>query len=198
MKKKTVLLGSALLAAGAVAMWSFRRTIPKRAAAVKPFDLDCFLGKWYEIGRLDYRYERTLRNTTIDYSMNDDGTIRVVNRGYDYSKRKRIITIGAAKFTGSREEGRMKLSYFKGLWMGYNVIAVDPEYKYVMIVGENLHRLWLLSREITMPENIRQAFLRKARIIGFDVTKLVWVEQTPPMNISCSMVEYTQIDQDLV
>lgn len=198
MKKKTILLGSALLAAGAVVLWNTRRTIPKRAVAVNPFNLDRFLGRWHEIARLDYRYERTIRNTTIDYSQNEDGTLRVVNRGYDYSKRKRIYTAGKAWFTGANDVAKMKLSYFKGLSFGYNVIGVDPEYKYALVVGENLHRLWLLSRETTIPESVRHAFLHKARMIGFDISKLVWIEQNATSNYSCSMDEYTQIDQDLI
>lgn len=200
MKKKTVLLGSALVAAGvasAVVLWNTRRTIPKRAVAVNPFDLDRFLGRWYEIARLDYRYERTVRNTTVNYSLNEDGTIRVVNRGYDYSKRKRVITIGKAWFTGIAEEAKMKLSYFKGLSFGYNVIDIDPDYKYALVIGENLQRLWLLSRETTIPESIRHAFLHKARTIGFDISKFVWVEQSTPLGGNPLGIEYTQIDQDL-
>ncbi|MDH6535164.1 lipocalin [Parabacteroides sp. 52] len=199
MKKKNVLIGGALLAAGAVVMWNTRRTIPKRAVAVAPFDVDLFLGKWYEMARLDHRFERTKRNNTITYSRNADGSIRVVNRGYDYSKRKRVINIGKAKFVGSAEEAKMKISYFKLLSFGYNVIAIDPEYKYALVAGEDLHHLWLLSREPDIPEEIKQAFLRKALIIGYDITKLVWVEHSQLMGGQyLSDEEYTQIDQDLV
>lgn len=198
MKKKSILLGSTLLVAGVAVLWSTRRTMPKKAVAVTPFNLDQFLGKWHEIARLDYRYERTIRSTTIDYSLNEDGTIRVVNRGYDYSKRKRIYTAGKAWFTGANDVAKMKLSYFKGLSFGYNVIGLDPEYKYALVIGENLHRLWILSRETTIPESVRHAFLHKARRIGFDISRLVWVEQNAAQNPSYSIDEYTQIDQDLI
>jgi len=198
MKTKNVLIGGALLAAGAVVLWNTRRTIPKRAIAVKPFELDQFLGKWYEVARLDYRFERTKRNTTIEYSLNEDGSLRVVNKGYDYSKRKRLVTIGKAKFIGLSNEAKMKISYFKGLSFGYNVIGIDPEYKYALVAGEDLHRLWFLSREPEMPDDVKQAFIKKALIIGYDISKLVWVEHDPIANLRLLIDEYTQIDQDLI
>lgn len=64
-------------------------TIPKGAVAVKHFDKERYLGKWYEIARLDFKYEKDLDNTTAEYSLNDNGTIKVDNQGYNTKKRKR-------------------------------------------------------------------------------------------------------------
>lgn len=56
-------------------------SIPKGATAVSPFDKERYLGLWYEIARKDFKFERNLNNTTAEYSLNEDGRIRVSNQG---------------------------------------------------------------------------------------------------------------------
>jgi apolipoprotein D and lipocalin family protein len=108
--------------------------------------------------------------------MNPDGTIKVVNRGYNYVTSKWKQAAGKAKFAGDNNEGKLKVSFFGPFFSGYNVIALDTGYKYAMIAGKDLDYLWLLSREKTMPENIRQEYLKKAVSIGYDTSRLVWVK----------------------
>lgn len=179
MKKKVVFIGSLILGIGVLgsvyALYSCK-TIPQGAQAVKPFDKDKYLGKWYEIARLDFRYEKNLNNTTANYSLNDDGTIKVVNRGYNYIENKDKEATGKAKFVGSTDEAKLKVSFFGPFYAGYNVIAIDDEYKYALVAGRNLDYLWLLSRETTMPESVKQLYLKKAEELGYDTSKLIWVE----------------------
>lgn len=152
-------------------------TIPKGAVAVKPFDKNRYLGKWYEIARFDFRFERNMNNTTAEYSLNKDGTIKVVNSGYDYVKKEWKQSTGKAKFRNDPNEARLKVSFFGPFYSPYNVIALDPDYKYALVAGKNLKYLWILSRETTIPENIRQEYVKTAESIGFDVSRLIWVEQ---------------------
>jgi apolipoprotein D and lipocalin family protein len=152
--------------------------IPDGAVAVKPFDSERYLGKWYEIARFDFRFERGLNNTTATYSMNKNGSIRVENNGYDYTKKIWKKAVGKAKFIGSSNEARLKVSFFGPFYGGYNVIALDSAYKYALVAGDNLGYLWILSRETSIPENIKQSYLNLAQKIGFDTDKLIWVEHT--------------------
>ena len=75
-------------------------TIPEGAVAVKPFNKEKYLGKWFEIARFDFKFERNMNNTTAQYSINDNGTIKVVNRGYNYEKKEWKEANGIAKFVG--------------------------------------------------------------------------------------------------
>lgn len=151
-------------------------TIPKGATAVKPFDKERYLGKWYEIARFDFRFERNMNNTTAEYSLNDDGSIKVVNSGYDTLKNEWKQSVGKAKFRGDANEAKLKVSFFGPFYGSYNVIALDPDYKYSLVAGKNLEYLWILSREKTIPENIRQDYVRIAERIGFRTSDLIWVE----------------------
>jgi apolipoprotein D and lipocalin family protein len=152
-------------------------TIPKGAETVKPFEKEKYLGKWYEIARLDFKFERGLNNTTAEYSLKKNGTIRVKNRGYNIKKEKWQQSIGKAKFVGEENVAMLKVSFFGPFYAGYNVIAIDPDYKYALVAGKNLKYLWILSRETVIPAEIKNKYLEIAKGIGYDTSKLLWVEQ---------------------
>ncbi len=151
-------------------------TIPKKAQAVKQFDADKYLGKWYEIARFDFRFEKNLDNTTAEYSKNDDGTIKVVNKGYNYVKEKWTSAEGKAKFVKDPQTAMLKVSFFGPFYSGYNVIELDDDYKYALVAGESLKYLWILSRTPSIPQEIKERYIQKAKEIGYDVEEMVWVE----------------------
>ncbi|MCW3788233.1 lipocalin family protein [Plebeiibacterium sediminum] len=151
------------------------RTIPKNAVAVQSFDKTKYLGKWYEIARLDFKYERGLNNTTAEYSLNEDGSIGVLNKGYDYTKKEWREAIGKAKFVKEEHIGMLKVSFFGPFYSGYNVLAIDEDYQYVLVSGKNLDYLWILSRKTSIPDSIKHDYLKIAEDIGFNTSELIWV-----------------------
>ena len=151
-------------------------TIPKGAVAVKPFYKEKYLGKWYEIARKDFKFERNLSNTTAEYSLNENGTIKVNNQGYNTIKGEWKQAIGKAKFVGEENTAMLKVSFFGPFYSGYNVLAIDDEYKYALIAGESTKYLWILSREVNIPEEIKDKYLKIAKEIGYNTDDLVWVE----------------------
>ncbi len=171
-----ITLGVAALAATGYMFYSNRKSIPDGAAAITGFDKSRYLGKWYEIARLDFRFEKNLNNTTAEYSLNDDGTIKVVNRGFNYKENKWKEAIGKAKFAGPQDVAMLKVSFFGPFYSGYNVIAIDDDYRYALVAGESLKYLWILSREQTVPEEIKQQYLTLAESIGYKTQELVWPE----------------------
>lgn len=151
-------------------------SLQKGAVAVTNFDKGRYLGKWYEIARLDFKYERGLNNTSAEYTLNENGTIRVENRGYNYKEGKWRVAIGKAKFVKSESVAMLKVSFFGPFYGGYNVIAIDPEYKYSLVSGSSLKYLWILSREKSIPDDIREKYLKIAEGIGYKTSDLIWVE----------------------
>ena len=116
-------------------------------------------------------------HTTAEYSKNSNGNINVKNRGYNYVKKEWKESVGEAKFVNSPTEARLKVSFFKPIWAGYNVIDLDDDYKYALVAGNNLDYLWILSREKTIPETFKQRFLEKAKALGYKTENLIWVKQ---------------------
>ncbi len=151
-------------------------TIPKNATAVKSFDKEKYLGKWYEVARFDFKLERNLSNTTAEYSLNENGTIKVDNQGYNTVKDQWQKAIGKAKFIGNDSTAMLKVSFFGPFYGGYNVLAIDKEYKYALIGGGSLKYLWILSRETTIPEDIKAKYLAIAENVGYDTSKLLWIQ----------------------
>ena len=151
-------------------------TIPKGAVAVKPFDKKRDLGQWYEIARLDFKFEKNLNNTTAEYSLNDNGTIKVDNQGYNTKKEKWEQAIGKAKFVGEANVAKLKVSFFGPFYAGYNVVAIDDDYKYALVAGKNLKYLWILSRETSIPVKIKDKYLKIAEEIGYQTSDLLWVK----------------------
>jgi apolipoprotein D and lipocalin family protein len=153
-------------------------SMPKGANTITSFDSERYLGKWYEIARFDFKFEKDLNNTTAEYSINKDGTIRVENSGYNYKKNKWEKAIGKARFRGPKTKAELKVSFFGPFYAGYNVIMLDDDYKYALIAGSNLNYLWILSREKTIPEEIKTKFLDEAKQLGYKIENLIWVEQS--------------------
>ncbi len=148
---------------------------PSKAHPVTDFDLTKYLGKWYEIARFDYRFEKHLNNTTAQYNLNEDGTVKVINRGYNFKKKKWQVAEGKAKFLSDPNIAELEVSFFGPFYSGYNVVAIEGNYKYALVAGKNLDYVWILSRETSIPAGTKEKFLSIAQDIGYDTSKFVWV-----------------------
>lgn len=149
-------------------------SIPKGVKAVKPFDLKKYMGKWYEIARLDFSHEKNLMNVTARYTLKKSGMVQVHNQGYDTKKDEWVQTKGKATLVDDPNEGRLQVSFFGPFYSGYNVVALDKNYQYALVMGNNLKYLWILAREKFIPNDIKQSYLEMAKKAGYDVKKLVW------------------------
>ena len=171
-----IILGAAFTLT-TLALLSSCSNIPKKAKAIEKFAAERYLGTWYEIARFDYKFEKDLDNVTAQYSFKENGEIKVLNSGYNTKTKEWKSATGSAKFRKDKTTAALKVSFFKPFYAGYNVIAIDKDYKYALVAGQNLKYLWLLSREKTIPENIKEEYLKTAQSIGYDTSKLIWVNQ---------------------
>ncbi|KQT18521.1 lipocalin [Chryseobacterium sp. Leaf404] len=173
---KKILLPLAAGVLGLLVLNSCSVGIPKNAVAVQNFSADKYLGKWYEIARFDYKFEKDMDNVTAEYSYNDRGNIKVKNRGYNYVKKEWKESVGEAKFVNEKTEARLKVSFFKPIWAGYNVIDIDENYQYALVAGNSVKYNWILSRTPEIPESIKLRFLEKAKNLGYNTDNLIWVK----------------------
>ena len=150
--------------------------IPDGATAVKNFDSKKYLGKWYEIARFDFRFEKDMNNVIAEYAMKENGHIKVDNKGYNYVKKEWKESVGEAKFVNKKTEAQLKVSFFKPIWAGYNVIDIDEDYQYALVVGSSLKYMWILSRTPEIPETTKLRFLAKAQKLGYNTDDLIWVK----------------------
>lgn len=109
---KNIVLKSILIFVTMAGLFSSCTSIPKAMRVVSPFSKDQYLGKWYEIARFNFRFERGLNNSTAEYSIRDDGKIKVLNRGFNYETKECKQAIGKTKFAGTDTAAMLKVSFF--------------------------------------------------------------------------------------
>ena len=133
-------------------------------------------GKWYEIARLDHSFERGLERITANYSLREDGGVSVINRGYSVEKNEWKEAEGKAYFVNEDTEGYLKVSFFGPFYGSYVIFELDQEnYQYAFVSGPDLSYLWLLSRKPNLEQQVINRFKEKSRELGFDVSKLIFV-----------------------
>lgn len=150
---------------------------PAGLRPVTSFDINRYLGQWYEIARLDHSFERGMSDVSATYQLQDDGSVKVINRGYDTRRQAWKEAIGRALFIGDSDTASLKVSFFGPFYGGYHVIALDQQnYRWALVAGPDRDYLWILARDRTLPAGIREQLLRQAGELGFATDKLIWVD----------------------
>jgi len=145
---------------------------------VKELDINKYLGKWHEISRYDHRFERGLVGVTATYSLHEDGKINVLNAGYKGSiNGQRSEAVGKAKIPNPDLPSKLKVSFFWFFYGDYFVLELDEKYQWAVIGSSSDKYLWILSRTSQMNENLYNELLARLTKRGYDVGKLIRVEQ---------------------
>jgi apolipoprotein D and lipocalin family protein len=150
-------------------------TPPPGIAAVTPFDLARYEGRWYEVARLDHSFERGMTDVSATYQRQSDGSVRVVNRGFDTDKNDWRQAEGKAKFIGDANTASLKVSFFGPFYGGYHVAALDADYQWALVVGPDRSYCWILSRTRQLPPGVREQLTARASALGIDTQALIWV-----------------------
>lgn len=154
--------------------------MPESVKPVSDFELNNYLGKWYEIARLDHSFERGLSQVTAEYRVRNDGGISVLNRGYSEDKGQWKEAEGKAYFVNSPTNGYLKVSFFGPFYGSYVIFELDREnYSYAFVSGPNTGYLWLLSRTPTVEPNVVEKFVQMSKERGFDTNRLIYVQILP-------------------
>ena len=156
--------------------------IPDGIQPVGGFQLNRYLGTWYEIARLDHSFERGLESVSAEYSLRDDGGVRVINRGFSSEKNKWKQAEGKAYFVRGQDEGYLKVSFFGPFYGSYVVFELDQDgYQYAFVTSTTRSYLWFLSRTPTVSRELRDRFVKRAAELGFAADKLIFVEHHAPV-----------------
>ncbi|WP_282067283.1 lipocalin family protein [Vibrio rotiferianus] len=151
---------------------------PDGVEPVNNFELQPYLGKWYEIARLDHSFERGLSNVTAEYERREDGGVTVINRGYSEEDKEWTQADGKAYFVDDENTGHLKVSFFGPFYSSYIVFELGENYDYAFISGFNHDYLWLLSRTPTVDKATIERFKQVAKDKGFALDELILVDQT--------------------
>ena len=161
-----------------LAFWNLSGGGRMKPVPVNDFDLQKYLGTWYEIARMPAPFEKDLARVTAHYSLRKDGKVRVLNQGYRKNGKGALSTaVGKARFEGNPATGYLKVSFFGPFYADYDILALDPDYRYALVGGGSPRFLWILSRSPELPEAVRSDYLERAAALGYEVSRLIWVRQ---------------------
>lgn len=136
---------------------------------MKSFDLNKYLGEWYEIGRIPNKFEPNMINVSAKYILQSDGNIKVINSGYINGKLIRIV--GEAIPTDLNTT--LLVSFDFKNYSEYNILYVNSDYTKALVGGEFEDKLWILSRNPSMNKNNIDELLYLAENKGYDVNKFI-------------------------
>ncbi len=149
-------------------------------STVSNLDLDKYLGTWYEIARFPHSFERGLVGVTATYSLNEDGTIKVVNQGFKDSLNGDLsVANGKAKVPNPENPARLRVSFFWIFYSDYRVMELDDEYQWAVVGSSSSNYLWILSRKPQISEVLLADLKKRIKKRGYDLSKLQLVEQKP-------------------
>lgn len=169
------------LSALAAYWWATRRTpqlVP--AAHIEPvsdFDVSRFVGDWYEIARMERGLGKPLTRSRMEYTLQSDGDLRITSRGFHVASNRWVEATGLARFVGSPNFGAMKASFFGPFFEGHHVVAIDPDYRWAMLMGDTTESFKLLSRSPVLDGETTNRLLHLAELMGVHTDRIHWVMQ---------------------
>ena len=179
-------LFSLALAAVSLPMLSFAQTqqsfqdmreTPYDNSVISSFDLSRYLGRWYEIARFDHSFERGMQNVMAEYSLKDDGMVKVLNSGWKDGKYK--IAEGKARQPDpAGDPAHLEVSFFLFFYSDYNILMLDKDYQIALVGSKSPKYLWILSRTPEVSDEVLDHVLEEASSRGYDIDKLIWVDQS--------------------
>ncbi len=151
----------------------------KNIKTVKDVDIKKYSGTWYEIARMDHRFERNLVGVTATYTLKKDGSVKVENRGFKGSLTGPVSKItGRAKIPDKNNPGKLKVYFFLFFGADYLILDLDTDnYTYALVGSSSKNVLWILSRTPQMDAKVYKKLLNEAKSRGYDISKLQKVLQ---------------------
>jgi apolipoprotein D and lipocalin family protein len=155
--------------------------VPKGIEPVTPFDVSRYQGQWFEIMRLDHSFERGLTNVSATYALQKNGSVSVLNRGFDRKNCRWKEANGTAEFLRDPKTGSLAVTFFWPFAGGYHVFELDKkDYQWVAISGPSRDYLWILARHPELAHKQRDRLVAEAKRLGFPVDELILVDHSRP------------------
>lgn len=145
------------------------------SATVEKLDVERYMGRWYELARYDHSFERNMERCEAYYTLEPNGKIVVRNSGVNTKTGLLRVVDGKAKL--GKQPGQLRVSFFLFFYSDYNILALGDDYDWALVGSKSPKYLWILSRTPSLPESTIDHILAIARERGYDIEKLIWVQQ---------------------
>ena len=157
-------------------------SVPAGIRPVTGFNVDQYLGHWYEIARLDNLFQRGLVQVTATYSLRGDGSICVENAGWNVQKKQKKTIVGKARFVADEQVGHLKLSFWGPFYSSYVIFYLEADYSVAMVCGSSKDYCWILSKNKALSAEVLAKYLKIAEERGFAVERFIYTSGTIPVH----------------
>ncbi len=141
---------------------------------VSKVDLNRYLGRWYEIARIDHSFQKDCVASTAEYSLRADGDIRVINRCRKMSPDGKISSIeGKAWVPDPDNQAWLKVQFFWPFAGDYVIMDLDSKnYSYAVVGHPSRDYLWILARTPQMADGLYDEILKRIAEQGYDLKRI--------------------------
>ena len=152
---------------------------------VDSVDIERFTGLWYQIARYYNPAEGDLAAVTAEYSLNEDGTVKVVNRGLVGGLDGPPVSIeGFARVVDTETNAKLAVTFTDPpvqrefeFW----IIELGEYYSYAVISNSMRSTLYIISRTPTMKDAVYQDLIDRLTLRGFDPDSIILTPQVDEM-----------------
>lgn len=163
------ILSTLLCFSGCFTLPPVQRNSETTLEAVKDFDLNRYLGLWYNIANYDVSFQRGCRNTTAQYELKKNGRISVLNKCRKGSENESFdMAEGEARIANPALPAQLEVSFsiFQP-WSDYWVILVDADYQWAAVGEPSGRFLWVLARTPAIEIDLYENILKQLRDLGY-------------------------------
>jgi apolipoprotein D and lipocalin family protein len=147
---------------------------------VESVDLESYAGLWYEYARYDTPFDEDAEEVTAEYTLNDDGTVKVVNRGVSPDGNPTFIE-GVARVLDPETNAKLGVTFDRedlaGIEFDYWIIELDEDYEWAVVTNATRFVLYILSRTPALDETVYEDLLYRITKKGFEADKVQLTSQ---------------------
>jgi apolipoprotein D and lipocalin family protein len=138
---------------------------------VSHVDLQRYLGKWFEISHLPFKFEDGCTQITATYGLTKNGAISVLNQCVKNGKAKQ--SRGKAKIVDKTSGAKLKVTFFWPFYGDYWILKLGENYDYSVVGTPNRRYLWILCRKPQMEQKLYSEILEFVKSKGFLIEKII-------------------------
>jgi apolipoprotein D and lipocalin family protein len=146
---------------------------------VSHVELNRYMGDWYVIANIPYFAEKNCFDSIESYALRPDGKIdnwfRCRKGSFEAPLERKASAVATVE--DPQTNATWSVRFFKIISVKYQIIALDPNYQWVVVGHPSRRYGWIMGRAKTMDDPLYRRLLEQAAAQGYDIEKFQKVPQ---------------------
>ena len=153
----------------------------KPLEVVPSVNIEKYMGAWYEIARYRMFFDEDAVAATATYTLNADGTVKVLNQGRIKTIDGPLTSIEGVARSVDPSNAKLKVAFNRpdlvGIEFDYWIIDLGVDYQYAVVSSPSRGVLYILSRTPTVDQQFYEDLVAKLSQQGFNADMIVLTPQ---------------------